>query len=246
MTDFAVRPNADNCSGGIHRWKQYDDAKASGNPRLAGTGKHMTEALKPGAIMHIRVVAAIDPAKFPSKTYAAVMEGLLVDYLQTLDFDTNRTNWWFSPEIKQSSKEAAPAANFADENAGGLNRAHPLKQATRASTKAPCHFAGMQHKRLHDHDDKVHLTWQGDKLVPLCGSCSNGIYCFGIRESEKGRDLQPSELFAAYEQLKHYLDDCYHWREESNGECPYCLDQIHSEGEFSGAWALPRNTGESQ
>lgn len=69
--------------------QNYHNAKSRGRITHITRGADMRAAIHADKVMHMRPVAIIDAAKFPSKTFALVMEGLMTDYLQSLNFDTD-------------------------------------------------------------------------------------------------------------------------------------------------------------
>lgn len=70
--------------GAAQRWYNYDTAKRLGHAtKNEANGSHQKAFLKPGATMHLRPLM-IFPRSMPS-TLVEVMEGLMMDFLETIE-----------------------------------------------------------------------------------------------------------------------------------------------------------------
>ncbi|KAF2226443.1 hypothetical protein BDZ85DRAFT_256175 [Elsinoe ampelina] len=165
------------------------DAKGSGRRVIEGYEKSLRKARSniwssvfssshflmraalPGAKVHLRPLISVpipptEDRAMEARAFVNLVEGLLVDYLQTLNMDIVRRAkpedegegaWLNSPIIGETSSDLAPT--HLEKTWIGLNRAHPLYQ----SSKSP-------HARRHDITDLLLRTARqyGTSLCQVC------------------------------------------------------------------------------
>ena len=143
---------------------------------LAGRAAHLIAGLKPNAVMHIRVIALINPMSYPLRIMAVSLEGLLTDFLHSLDFGATRENKYLNPTIKAASEAAMTGSTTPTWQ--GLNRAHQFAQGcSRKSDEPYCldEFSSAC-------DTRLRWVWLSDKVFRICSNCSARLFDFRLKQ----------------------------------------------------------------
>lgn len=130
--DGAYVGSATGENGLAGRWVKYDKLKAGGLPNdRERNGRHLSSGLKPSATMHLRPLMIFEDGF--DRSIALLIEGLVMDFLGTVDRTSTRTietgngRVLQCPEILEAGKKAFPSQRQPPAFKG-LNAVSALKQ----------------------------------------------------------------------------------------------------------------------
>jgi hypothetical protein len=183
--------------GGEGRWVTYETAKRLGHaPTNEARSAHYKAFLRENAILHLRPLMI-----FPrgvSSTLAEIMEGLMMDFLETIDRSNLnnvvvgkfKTILMHDATMLERSKEAFPLKRQST-SCKGLNKVSSLKQATFGLLTSGCYAAS--HKC--SSNKRGFTVYCENDSFQICKKCRISYTCVRRRYICVGTD---HEIFAAF------------------------------------------------
>jgi len=182
---------------------------------LTRRGAYLIAGFKPNAVMHIRV-ALINPISYTLRIMAVSLEGLLTDFLHSLDFGATRDHKYLNPTIKAASEAAMTGSTTPTWQ--GLNRAHQFKQGCSRKTDDPCCFDEFNSAC----DTRFRWVWLNDKLARICSNCSARLHDFRLKQEQlAGHRLSEALVWTEFEAKQTDRANFDAWKDEPHC-CPYC------------------------